>query len=178
MVEIGTGFGYSALWIAAGAIAARSAEAELFTVDDHSEGELGYQGLRFAREICQQANVSRVVRFVHGRSPDVLKAILEGRMLDFAFIDGNHHGGQPYADFHALSMFTHKKSIIAWHDVDTRYTVPDAFERACSEGWTGQILNTSCRLGVSFASQEHQRLISDAFEAACRLALLNTSSSG
>jgi broad specificity phosphatase PhoE/predicted O-methyltransferase YrrM len=173
MLEIGTGFGYSSIWMAAGAIAANILKPVLFTIDNQSEGGLGNEGLRFAREACRQVGVSRVIKFVHGSSPDVLATILRDRAVTLAFIDGNHHGQQPTIDFRGVSAFTHQKSIIAWHDVDERYSVPEAFAGAVAEGWRGRIFDTSCRLGITYRVTEQESLIEKAFESACNLMLLS-----
>lgn len=168
IVEIGTGFGYSSLWLAAGATASGSPSI-LFTIDDHSEGGLGHEGLRFARWASKVTGLHNKIRFVHGSSPEVLSTILNEARIDFSFIDGNHHGEQSYLDFKGVSETMDQGGIIVWHDVDQRYAVPQAFQRAMDEGWRGKIFYTSCRLGVSYKKPEYEVLIDRAFEAACNL---------
>ena len=172
-VEIGTGFGYSSMWIAAGILAAKVDNPQLFTIDDHSEGELSYDGLRFARNAYAQLGLAHLIKFVHGRSPEIIPEIFGNKFIDLAFIDGNHRGMQPYFDYKGISNFTRDNSVIIWHDVDKRYTVPDAFTQAVNEGWKGIILNTSCRIGVTYRNEDQLPMINLAFKNASELSLLN-----
>jgi broad specificity phosphatase PhoE/predicted O-methyltransferase YrrM len=169
-IEIGTGFGYSTLWLAAGALAADH-HAIVYSVDNLSEGGLGHTGLQFVRRAARLTGVGKAIRLVHGDSPNVLAEIpIKNFML--AFIDGNHRGDQPHRDFEAIAKRMNPEGIVVWHDVDSRYTVPSAWERSLAEGWQGKIFDTSCRIGVTFRSDSARRAIDRAFDAASHLTLI------
>ncbi len=99
VLEIGTGFGYSALWLAAG-LALSDAPGEVVTLDNWSEAR-STAGRSAAVEMMRRAQLADRVRFVTGSSPDdVGSAVGQGR-ADIVFIDADHHGRQPVSDYAA-----------------------------------------------------------------------------
>lgn len=68
VLEIGTGFGYSALWLAAG-LALSDAPGEVVTLDNWSEAR-STAGRSAAVEMTRRAQLADRVRFVTGSSPD------------------------------------------------------------------------------------------------------------
>ena len=165
ILEIGTGFGYSALWLAAGA-AQLNGDSRVFSIDDCSEGGLESDGLAFARWSAQAIGVDAFIRLVHGRSPEVLPRIFNDKSIDFAFIDGNHHGDHPRLDFEGILPYLTPKSIIAWHDIDSRYSVRKAFNAARALGWSGKVFKTSCRIGIMYRHPLIEQIVRTAFASA------------
>jgi broad specificity phosphatase PhoE/predicted O-methyltransferase YrrM len=172
-IEVGTGFGYSTLWLAGGAAVRRPCSI-LYSIDNRSEGGLGYEGLKFARAAARDVGIGNAIRLVHGESPDVLLWLPIAR-VDLAFIDGNHRDAQPQRDFAGVAALMEASGVVIWHDVDPRYTVPEAFDRALAEGWHGQVFETSCRIGVTYRDPTSKALVAKAFEAARALRLVTPS---
>jgi hypothetical protein len=79
--------------MAGGMKARATSKNTLFSIDDHSEGGLRYEGVRFARAAATQVGVADPIRFVYGSSPEVFSQ-LDVSCVDLAFIDGNHRGEQ------------------------------------------------------------------------------------
>jgi len=75
--EIGTGFGYSSLWLAAAIVANYGNYGWLGSIDNQSEGELGNIGLEFARAAAQSLGISPVTHyFVGGSRKDIVNSFL------------------------------------------------------------------------------------------------------
>ncbi|WP_244460394.1 O-methyltransferase [Microbispora triticiradicis] len=149
--EVGTGFGYSAGWLAIG-IAISGHNGRLLTLDSYVEGERANSNHRIAKEILDGLGVGHLVNLVRGSSPSAIDQLLDGReQVQVAFIDGDHHGQQPVEDYEALARHMDPRGIIFFHDVDEeRYSVPHAVEKAAKDGWDVSYMNTSCRLAAAY----------------------------
>jgi predicted O-methyltransferase YrrM len=72
-------------------------------------------GLRMAKEMAEVLGNSDSVAFQIGVSPQNVGDFLSGK-IDFAFIDGGHHGDQPTLDFKAVEPFLAPKCVVFFHD--------------------------------------------------------------
>lgn len=151
-LEVGTGFGYSSWWIAAGMALGGSAKPWLTSLDSQSEGDLADQGKAFAEAGAERLRLTHIVRYIVGNSPEDVEACLDGRTLDIAFIDGDHRGNQPLLDYCALKGHMKKDALLLLHDIDPRYSVGKAVAAALEDGWSLVTLPTSCRLGACYKS--------------------------
>lgn len=52
---------------------------------------------------------------------DIVKYILKGRKIDFAFIDGGHTEIAVTSDYQNYSKLVRKGGMIAFHDIDNKY---------------------------------------------------------
>ncbi|MDB4916148.1 MAG: hypothetical protein JWM95_3792 [Gemmatimonadetes bacterium] len=73
-------------------------------------------GLAKAKRIAAALGVAPSVDFQVGLSPQAVPGILAGRHVDFAFIDGGHHGDQPSQDFRAVAPFLAHRCAVFFHD--------------------------------------------------------------
>jgi predicted O-methyltransferase YrrM len=149
-VEIGTGFGFSSFWIAAGMAVTGRDNLWLGSLDSQTEGVLKEEGVAFAETAAASLGLSAIIHYAVGSSPEAVPALLDGRELDLAFIDGNHHGSQPLDDYGAVMPYMKETSLLLFHDVEPRYSVADAVNAAMKDGWSFVTLPTSCRLGACY----------------------------
>ena len=166
-VEIGTGFGYSAFWIALGLSHAPNSTGELHTFDNLQEGGLGRRGHEFARSIAQRCGFGHLIKFHIGSSREIESKTLRQRSIDFVFIDGNHNDGQPYQDYLSLKPFLEDDAIIVWHDHDERYSVPEDVNRMCHDGYEKLVFKSSCQIAVTFRESRWTETIRKAFQTSC-----------
>ena len=124
ILEIGTGFGYSAMWLALGLLFGKR-RGTVITLDNYTEGGLGHEGLRAAQTMAQRLGVGYLIEFAEGSSPEGVPLVVDQRSVDMAFVDANHHGTHPVDDYVAVKRFLGESSVLLFHDVDaTRYSVP------------------------------------------------------
>ncbi len=166
VLEIGTGFGYSTLWLAGGVYEVYREDAWVGTIDSLQEGNIGLKGQRFARWASKTIKLDSIISFFTGSSPKDLPSILQGRTVDLAFIDGYHHNGQPFHDFAGLLPFLGMSGTVIWHDYDDRYSVPGDVHKSLAFGFQYRVFPTSCGMAVGFTNPNCIKLIEDAFEAA------------
>jgi predicted O-methyltransferase YrrM len=146
--EIGTGFGYSSFWIAAGMARNEGGKKWFGSLDNHSEGGLGESGIRFAIPSAKTLGLDAIINYFSGTLRDDLNFILNGKVLEMCFVDGNYRGDQPLTDYHGLRPFLREGSCIIWHDVNDRYTVSETVAEAERDGWRTIALPSSCNLAV------------------------------
>jgi len=164
--EIGTGFGYSSLWIGAGMALSGREHLWLTSLDAQTEGRLHDNGRRFAQAAAETLGLSSIIHYVVGSSPADVPAVLTGRMLDLVFIDGNHHGEQPLADYKAVRNSVQENGLLLFHDVEPRYSVSDAISASLRDGWSFAGLPTSCRLGACYRTPRAFDCLLEAFHRA------------
>ena len=175
--EVGTGFGYSSLWLAAAVHSLYGAEGWVGSIDNYSEG--GRAGESTARHQVAQAlakrlNLSETVTYFVGESPSDLSSVIWSP-LDLVFIDGNHHGEQPTLDYQGLRPFLTSDSLIVWHDVQSKYSVANGIANAIKDGWSPVTLPTSCRMTVCYRTFSSWEKICQAFNEAMELRTLPNS---
>jgi len=163
--EIGTGFGYSSLWLGAGISHCQLSSGWLGSLESQEEGGIGSKGLEFARWASRVMGLSEVVEYFKGHSPEDVPSCVESKSLDLVFIDGNHHGTQPLRDYLGVRAFLASRAVVIWHDVEERYGVPSAVAKSSEDGFQIQILDTSCRIAVCYRSSATEQAIKQASAA-------------
>lgn len=88
--------------------------AELLEQKRHSKLP---RGLQFAIEGALELQVDSVVDYRIACSPEGVPGLLEGRVLDFAFIDGGHFGEQPILDVKSVLPYLNRdRFLMMFHD--------------------------------------------------------------
>jgi predicted O-methyltransferase YrrM len=132
-IEIGLGYGISALFVCAGLLENGDAAASHVVIDPHQATRFRSCGLQFLGE----AGVRSIVEHEAAESQIVLPRLLtEGRRFDLAFVDGNHRFDGVFLDLVYLGRLLHPGGIVFVDD----YQLP-AIARAVSFfvvnlGWT------------------------------------------
>ena len=123
-IEVGLGYGVSALYVCEGLLMNGGASARHLAIDPH-------QATRFAdcgRQFLDEAGVADMVEFPAGDSQIVLPRLLdEGRLFDLAFVDGNHRFDGVFVDLVYLGRLVRPGGIVFVDD----YQLP-AVARAAS----------------------------------------------
>lgn len=166
ILEIGTGFGYSMLWIALGLSHCSGVKKRLISIDNYSEGEEATVNQRFAQRLIARYQLSEFCELHVGDSPKSIAPALKSDLIDIAFIDGGHRAEQPIKDYRELVRHLSSDGLIVWHDNWCEYSVPKAIHIAEEDGFSSFPLDTSCRLCVSFNGDNQRRLIEESFSAA------------
>lgn len=121
--EIGTGFGYSTVWIA---MAMETCRGHVTTVDNYMEEKIGHRASskqvhpdaecrRFALEALDLCGVRSIVT-LHADVWPSARPLLPGS-VDFLFIDGHHYGTAPTDDFIACAPALHMPGCaVFFHD--------------------------------------------------------------
>src|SRR5215216_5223783 len=144
-IEVGLGYGISALFICEGLLATGSADAQHVVVEPHQDTRFADCGLQFLDE----AGVTHMVEFHASESQVVLPTLLaEGRRFDLAFVDGDHRFDGVFVDLVYLGRLVSAGGIVFVDD----YQLP-AVKRAASFfvtnlGWSME--------EVSAADESHQ----------------------
>ncbi len=108
-IEIGLGYGISALFVFEGLLATGNAAARHVVVDP-------YQTTRFAGcglQVLAEAGLSELVEYHPEESQIVLPRLLaEGRSFDLAFVDGNHRFDGVFLDLIYLGRLVRAGGIL------------------------------------------------------------------
>lgn len=171
-IEIGTAFGYSTCWIAAGLMFNMAENNWLGTIDCYKEGKLGNDGHSFAMKISKDFGFNQIIEFSISKSPEDLPIIINNRNICLAFIDGDHKNGQPIRDYQGIEPFLNDSAIIVWHDVHDAYDTPKAIKQSENDGFSIVELNTSCKMCISYKGEEMLTFINKAFDAAKEFSLI------
>lgn len=84
-------------------------------------------GLRFATTGAKDLGIDQHVDYVVGASPGDIASVVGDQQLDFAFIDGGHHNGQPQIDVRAVApLMDPDRFLMVFHDAQA----PDVAEAA------------------------------------------------
>ncbi|MCE7980593.1 MAG: class I SAM-dependent methyltransferase [Caldilinea sp. CFX5] len=114
-IEIGLGYGMSALHICEGLVANGRAAAHHVVIDP-------FQASRFANcglQVLQAAAVLPLVEHHAEKSHFVLPRLLsEGRQFDFAYVDGNHRFDGVFLDLYYLGHLVKNGGVIMLDDYD------------------------------------------------------------
>jgi predicted O-methyltransferase YrrM len=132
-LEVGLAYGISALYICEGLASLGGPGARHVVLDPFQERRFANCGL----QALDEAGVSALVEHHAEMSQIALPAFLkEGRLFDFAFVDGNHRFDSVFLDLFYLGRLLRKGGIVALDD----YGLP-GIRRAVSFfltnlGWT------------------------------------------
>jgi predicted O-methyltransferase YrrM len=134
-IEIGLGYGISALSVCEGLLASGDPAARHVAVDPYQATRFGNCGL----QVLEEAGVAWLVEYHAEESQIALPRLLgEGRRFDLAFVDGNHRFDGIFLDLVYLGRLLHPGAVVVVDD----YQLP-AVARAASFcltnlGWTLQ----------------------------------------
>jgi predicted O-methyltransferase YrrM len=132
-IEIGLGYGISALFVCEGLLSNGDAAASHVVVDPHQATRFGGCGL----QVLEEAGLAWLVEHHPEESQIALPRLLsERRHFDLAFVDGNHRFDGIFLDLVYLGRLLHPGAIVVVDD----YQLP-AVARAASFcltnlGWT------------------------------------------
>jgi predicted O-methyltransferase YrrM len=114
-LEIGLGYGFSALHICAGLARSDSPERRHVVLDPFQERRFANCGL----QVLEEAGVRSMVEHHAEISQLALPKLLEaGRRFDFAFVDGNHRFDSVFLDLFYLGRLLPRGSVILLDDYD------------------------------------------------------------
>lgn len=123
-IEVGLGYGISALFICEGLLTNGDTTARHFVIDPNQQPRFANCGLQFLDE----AGLTQVVEYHADESQIVLPRFLsERRQFDFAFVDGNHRIDGVFLDLIYLGRLIRPGGILFVDD----YQLP-AVARAAS----------------------------------------------
>jgi predicted O-methyltransferase YrrM len=123
-LEIGLGYGYSALSICEGLIQSGDPDTRHVVLDPFQAGRFADCGL----QVLEEAGVRALVEYHAEISQIALPAFLkEGRQFDFGFVDGNHRFDSVFLDLFFLGKLVRKAGVVILDD----YNLP-GIKRAVS----------------------------------------------
>jgi len=108
-IEVGLGYGISALFVCEGLLAIGAEDARHVVIDPH-------QGTRFAGcglQVLDEAGVGGLVEHHTGQSQLILpRLVSEGRRFDLAVVDGNHRFDAVFVDLYFLGRLLRPGGIV------------------------------------------------------------------
>ena len=108
-IEIGLGYGISALFICEALLTNGAADPHHLVLDPYQETRFASCGLQFLNE----AGVAGLIEFHPNPSEIILpQLVAEGRSFDLAFVDGNHRFDGVFLDLIYLGRLVRKGGII------------------------------------------------------------------
>ncbi len=114
-IEIGLGYGMSALYICEGLVANDHADARHVVIDPFQTSRFADCGLQALAE----AGLTFLVEHHVEKSHIVLPRLLsEGRHFDLGFVDGNHRFDGVFVDLYYLGLLVRRGGIIILDDYD------------------------------------------------------------
>jgi predicted O-methyltransferase YrrM len=114
-IEIGLGYGMSALHICEGLLAAGHANARHVVIDPFQSGRFADCGL----QTLEAAGVLHLVEHHADKSHFVLPELLRaGRQFDIGFVDGNHRFDAVFLDLYYLGILVKRGGVIVLDDYD------------------------------------------------------------
>lgn len=112
-VEIGFGYGLSALFICEGLLGVGASDCRHVVIDPHQSTRFRDCGL----QLIEDAGFSRMVEYHPLESEIALPRFLaEGRRFDFAFVDGNHRFEGVFLDLVYLNRLVRDGGLIVVDD--------------------------------------------------------------
>jgi predicted O-methyltransferase YrrM len=116
-VEVGFGYGISALYIVSGLLADGTRDVRHAVIDPHQEAEFASIG----RQHVAEAGTWELVDFYPEESQIVLPRLLgEGATFDLAFVDGNHRFDGVFLDLVYLGRLVRPGGIVFVDDIQLR----------------------------------------------------------
>ena len=114
-IEVGLGYGVSALHICEGLVKNGNEEAKHIVLDPSQVARFSNCGL----QALEDAGVGHIVEHISDVSEIVLPQFLkEGRCFDLGFVDGNHHFEHVFVDLFYLGRLVRKGGVIILDDYD------------------------------------------------------------
>jgi predicted O-methyltransferase YrrM len=132
-IEVGLGYGLSALHICEGLLENGGAHARHVAIDPHQSTRFSDCGLRFLEE----AGLAELVELHREESQIALpRFVSEGRTFDLAFVDGNHRFDGVFLDLVYLGRLVRPGGIVFVDDFDLPAVVRAASFCVTNLGWT------------------------------------------
>jgi predicted O-methyltransferase YrrM len=114
-IEIGLGYGMSALYICEGLVANGHADARHVVIDPFQTSRFADCGL----QALAAAGLTSLIEHHAEKSHIVLPRLLsEGRRFDLGFVDGNHRFDGVFLDLYYLGLLVQRGGIIILDDYD------------------------------------------------------------
>ncbi len=105
------------------------------------------RGLQFAIEGAMELQIESVVDYRIACSPEGVPDLLDGRVLDFAFIDGGHFGEQPILDVKSvLPYLDQDRFLMMFHDTQCEAVARAAHFAAAETGTRPFSIHTRNRI--------------------------------
>lgn len=138
-IEIGLGYGISALFICEGLLTNGAAHPHHVVLDPNQETRFAGCGLQFLDE----AGVARLIEYHPEPSEIVLPQLLaKGRGFDLAFVDGNHRFDGVFLDLVYLGRVVRKGGIIFVDDYQLPSTARAVSFCTTNLQWTIEDMST------------------------------------
>jgi predicted O-methyltransferase YrrM len=116
-IEIGLGYGVSALYICEGLLTTGAPDARHVVIDPHQESRFRNCGV----QVLEQAGVAELVELHQQEAEIVLPRLLdEDRRFDFAMVDGNHRFDTVFVDLFYLSRLLRPGGVVFVDDYQLR----------------------------------------------------------
>ena len=132
-IEVGLGYGISALHICEGLLGNTGPTARHVVIDPYQVTKFSDLGLQFLDE----AEVREMVEHHAEESKIVLPRLLDkARSFDLAFIDGNHRFDGVFVDLFYLGRLVRKRGIVFLDDYQLPGVARAAAFFASNPGWT------------------------------------------
>ena len=134
-IEIGLGYGMSALCIGEALLSGGDASARHVAIDPYQTSSFADCGLQFLKE----AGLAELVEFHAEESQIVLPRFLaEGRSFDFAFVDGNHRFDRVFLDVIYLGRLVRPGGVVFVDDYQLPAVTRTAAFCQMNLGWTSE----------------------------------------
>jgi predicted O-methyltransferase YrrM len=134
-IEVGLGYGISALFVCEGLLRNGDATARHVVIDPYQLTRFGNCGLQFLDE----AGVTEVVEYRAEESQVVLPRFLsEGRSFDLAFVDGNHRFDGVFLDLVYLGRLLHPGGVVFVDDYQLAAVARAVSFCVTNLGWTSE----------------------------------------
>jgi len=139
-IEIGLGYGISALYICEGLLGNAGPEVRHVAVDPYQATRFSDCGLQFLDE----AGVASMVEHYAEESQIALPRLLnEARKFDFTFVDGNHRFDGVFVDLVYLGRLVRPGGIVFLDDYQLPAVARAASFFATNLGWTLEEVSTA-----------------------------------
>ena len=134
-IEVGLGYGISALFVCEGLLTNGDATARHVVIDPYQPTRFGNCGLQFLDE----AGVTEMVEYRAEESQVVLPRFLsEGRRFDLAFVDGNHRFDGVFLDLVYLGRLVHPGGVVFVDDYQLAAVARAVSFCVTNLGWTSE----------------------------------------
>lgn len=138
-IEIGLGYGISALFICDGLLTNGARDARHVVIDPHQDTRFANCGLQFLDE----AGVAGLVEHHAGESQITLpRLVSEGRRFDLAVVDGNHRFDAIFVDLFYLRRLLRPGGIVFVDDYLPGIARAVSFFKT-NLGWTAEEVSTT-----------------------------------
>jgi predicted O-methyltransferase YrrM len=138
-IEVGLGYGVSALFVCEGLLTNGNKTAHHVAIDPHQARRFADVGL----QVLDEAGVARMVAYHADESQVVLPRLLaEGRRFDLAFVDGRHIFEAVFVDLYYLGRIVRPGGVVFVDDYQIPVVARAASFFATDLGWAVEHVST------------------------------------